>query len=305
MLSGKMLDATPWTSCRLVPLTKANGKIRPIAVGDTWLRFLGRATCPRISATVGPLLLPNQFGVGIRGGAEKVIHQLNLINEYMNAASNNPDIDDNLDDPIIIMSLDVANAYNTIRRKPVYTQVEKYCPDLLRYYKWLYGSAAPLFLGTGELICHSYTGLRQGDSFASLFFSVAVQPLLLHVQRQYHQITVLGFIDDTNLAGRRSQVIPAARKLIELMETELGLILNLDKTGLLDYTLHDVEEYEGFKVLKHGKILGGPLGEYNTSTIVGRPNKIEEEVHREMDAKCTVVSTITPQICLQAINRMH
>ena len=52
ILSGKMLDATPWTTCRLVPLKKIDGKLRPIAVGDTWLRFLGRITCPQVLALI-------------------------------------------------------------------------------------------------------------------------------------------------------------------------------------------------------------------------------------------------------------
>jgi hypothetical protein len=174
MLSGKMLNATPWTTCRLVPLIKLNGKLRPIAVGDTWLRFLGRIACPQVSRDVGQALLPHQYGVGIRGGAEKLIHQLNLVNEYMNAVLTHPEIlpdsynnmEEYLEDPIVIMSIDIANAYNTIRRRPIYEQIQQHCPNALRYFKWLYGSAAPLCLGSGELLCHSSTGVRQGDSFA-------------------------------------------------------------------------------------------------------------------------------------------
>ena len=48
--------------------------------------------------------------------------------------------------------------------------------------KWLYGSAAPLCLGSGELLFHSNTGVRQDDSFASLFFCIALQPILKNIQ---------------------------------------------------------------------------------------------------------------------------
>jgi hypothetical protein len=51
---------------RLVPLSKGGGKVRPIAVGDVWLRLTGKcaiASC----IEVGRKLAPAQLGVGISG----------------------------------------------------------------------------------------------------------------------------------------------------------------------------------------------------------------------------------------------
>jgi hypothetical protein len=49
-------------------------------------------------------------------------------------------------------------------------------------------------------------------------------------------------MDDINLVDRRSLVIQAANRSVYLLLDFLGVSLNLDKTGLLDYTLSEDTE---------------------------------------------------------------
>ena len=71
--SGNLPDIPELRACRLVPI-KMKGTVdgvRPIAVGEVWLRLAAicaMEACP----TKGSSLLPYQFGVGVAGGAQCV-----------------------------------------------------------------------------------------------------------------------------------------------------------------------------------------------------------------------------------------
>jgi hypothetical protein len=84
ILAGKGGEATLWTTSRMVALSKKDGGVRPIAVGEVWLRLLGRIAA-RKEARVGCRLAPLQYGVGFRGGAETIIHTCSLFAKWVRA----------------------------------------------------------------------------------------------------------------------------------------------------------------------------------------------------------------------------
>ena len=100
----------------LIPKTKnpSNLKFRPLGVGETLFRLLGRAILSKVGKEIGGQIAPLQLAVGVSGGVEiaaSVAGMLSSINDIQP-----------LEEPeFSIMSLGVSNAFNNIRRSHILT----------------------------------------------------------------------------------------------------------------------------------------------------------------------------------------
>jgi hypothetical protein len=65
----------------LIPLSKPNGGIRPIAVGEIFWRAAANYLLSQNRGTIRGVLSPHQFGCAVPGGTEHVIHTLQTILE--------------------------------------------------------------------------------------------------------------------------------------------------------------------------------------------------------------------------------
>jgi hypothetical protein len=66
-------------STPLTPLLKSDGGIHLIAVGTIWRRLVSKVAMKRVSKDVTKYLDDFQFGVGISGGAETILHSANRL----------------------------------------------------------------------------------------------------------------------------------------------------------------------------------------------------------------------------------
>jgi len=264
-----------WTSSRLLPLSKPNGKLRPIAIGEAWYRVLGRLVAKQTSSKVGQKLLPLQFGIGISGGTEAIIHSLQLQKRHMLTGAGNYDPTD----PDVILSIDLKNAYNSIRRGVIYNALAKYLPELQCFFHWAYGVHSPLYLADGTLATTSETGVRQGDPISALVFCIGIQDTLKAVQTKFPKTTIMAYIDDIYITGPRSEVYKAFRYLRPNFR-DIGLVVELDKCHLYDNTVDTNDlEWEGCHLHQDGIIvLGSPIGspEFETTTV---DSILTEQVH--------------------------
>ena len=71
------------SSSRLIALPKANGDVRPIAIGETWRRVTARAICFQKRKEFADYFTPLQHGVSVEGGAELLVQQVQLLMENM------------------------------------------------------------------------------------------------------------------------------------------------------------------------------------------------------------------------------
>ena len=261
MLSGRGGEAERWTASRLVALRKPNGKIRPIAVGDVWLRLLGKCVAKGKAADAGDKLAPLNLGVGIPGGAEIVVHAANLYARLLRSrdAGSIPLAVD--EDPLCLLATDFSNAFNTLSRREMADAIKERFPDLLPFFNWSYGHAADLRLGTGFLVCSSSTGVRQGDPLGPLFFCLGIQRVLEEMARDHPDVHFMFYLDDGTLFGTRSKLTSAFFDFKERC-AKIGLILNTDKSVGWDPTIdNDKTQREGINWVRDGvKILGGPIG---------------------------------------------
>ena len=102
---------------------------------------------------------PVQFGVGIPGGAENVVHGVR------NLLSDHPDW--------VLVSLDLVNAFNSVSRPAFFRQVEEHFPNILPWVWQCYGQHSHLLIRGAEPI-PSASGVRQGDPMGPFLFCLAI-----------------------------------------------------------------------------------------------------------------------------------
>ena len=261
MLDGKGGVASQWVASRLVCLGKPDGGIRPIAIGETFYRLMARIAAHSASRRSGESLAPFQYGVGISGGAEIITHTMRMVESFLTARDSGQHHFESEDasDPTCALLVDYRNAFNELKRGAIFEGVCELCPYLLKVFRWGYGGKSPLYLGNGTVVCHSGTGVRQGDPLGPLFFAVGIQSMVQQLHRKFPAIHGLFYLDDGTLVGPRS-ALSAAFRWLEVEGDKIGLKANRAKTVLWD-TTSQAATFENIKVERSGvKLLGGPLG---------------------------------------------
>jgi hypothetical protein len=173
MLSGR-IGRGGWLRSRAVLIPKKDGSYRPLSIGESWYRLAARAALCSIGSEIGNQLAPSQLGCGISGGCEIAgrTGQLIMDTELSNGNSTN----------LVIISLDIKNAFGTLNRKQILKGIFEFAPGLAKWFKWAYGSSSPLVYWDGEVVGNNSTGCRQGDPLSALCFCVGIHDLLRDIQ---------------------------------------------------------------------------------------------------------------------------
>jgi len=105
---------------RLIALEKKDGGVRPITVGYTWRRLAAKCANSYVIDKIASYLVPLQLGVGIPGGCEAAVH---ATRRYT----------DRLQKDHVVVKLDFANAFNSVRRDALLEAVVREIPELYRF----------------------------------------------------------------------------------------------------------------------------------------------------------------------------
>jgi hypothetical protein len=196
-----------------MPITK--NITRPIAVGLTLRRLVSKIAVAAVLPAVSEYLQPHQVGVGVRGGAEGLVHALNRLVAHQ---QDSPDL--------VVVSLDFQNAFITVDRNRMLAEVALHCPSIWQYVATTYGCAAHQYVGPH--VVDSTTGVQQGDPLSPLLFALTVQPLLLDLHRESPDVRQGWYLDDGTFVGP----VPAAQQAVQLVVDRApayGLSLNPQK----------------------------------------------------------------------------
>jgi hypothetical protein len=264
-------------TCLLVSLVKPGGGEgrRPVAMGDMFYRMASRFALSLVMEPAQRALRPHQFGVGVEDGCTQVVqslqHLLNLppapapagprpVHQFAFSIPRPvPEPADPTPRPLACLSIDVANAFNTVDRAAVLRAVYGH-PELAQCWRMVafgYGRPSWLLMPCGDRVVdndafvQSTNGVRQGDPLAALLFALAVHVVYKRVAEICRQ-GCFAYSDDSHGVGWLEECWRAWEELPALLEP-LGLRLNVQKCevtcfytgGLLH--VRDVDALERFR----------------------------------------------------------
>ncbi|GKF33322.1 putative reverse transcriptase domain-containing protein [Tanacetum coccineum] len=227
------------------------GGIRPIAVGTVWRRLVSKVSAILISHSLDGYLDDLQFGVGVSGGGEAILHAMNRL------------IEGRGDDVGLSMFLvDFKNAFNLVDREVMLEEVRVRCPAISRWVEFCYSSPARLYYGEHTLwSCH---GVQQGDPLGPLLFSLVLHPLICKIRDSFNLSLHAWYLDDDTTIGD-TLVVGKVLELIMEDGPRCGLHLNVDKTEVFWPKEDPRSRLEGVfppniaRPLHGAKLLGGPV----------------------------------------------
>ena len=146
----------------------------------------------RISASATSALLPRQFGVGVKGGLDAVVHIMRNVHD-------NP-----WEGDICVLQVDLANAFNNVDRGKMLEQIELATPAAARFAHLSYGRHTNLYFDGSEIIT-SASGVQQGDPSGPVYFALALKPVDDAIQAASGIPVTANYADDLNYAGSPPQ----------------------------------------------------------------------------------------------------
>jgi hypothetical protein len=193
----------------------------------------------------------------------------------LKSIGNIAEMDTNVEDPIVILTLDSSNAFNSLKRAHLISVLRQGCEQfvgpeqcsedgkvigwdiLWRHIEANYGVHGVLkFFHNGEVDeVLSEAGVQQGDPLGSVLYALAIHPALLRIGRRFGEVFVGGYADNISLAGRLS-IVAQAYEMYEQEMTNLGLTINPLESEIYvpQWKNNNLEQLESELVTKqHGK----------------------------------------------------
>lgn len=288
----------------LLAINKKNNDVRPIAVGEILRRLVAKCLCSHTKAKANSFLAPLQLGVGVRGACEAIVHAFNSLVESLSPSCN----------PIAILLIDISNAFNSVNRSRLLSEVARHFPELLPWVKFCYAQPSHLLFGDKRIL--SSSGIQQGDPLSTLLFSLTIHPVLSRLAEKYSSLAAnVWYLDDGSVAGDPSMLCSYLRDFVRAVE-EIDLKVNFSKCEVwaphgADLSIFPPEVSRR----RHGlEILGAPIslsGEFSNEVVSNRVfkaitviNKLHEleDPQLELTLLRTCVGIPKIMFCLRTVD---
>ena len=257
----------------LTALPKKDDGIRPVAVGEVWRRLTSKYLCSAYKEQASSYFFPLQIGVAQPLGTEiglETARQWSTRNKENTSA--------------ILVKIDFSNAFNCVDRQVFLEQCRHQFPGLAQWAEWCYSKPSNLFFGSETI--PSEKGVQQGDPIGPLLFALALQPLLLELNKGRSQglQLVFSYLDDLILAGEQ-HIVAGAFHFLKSAASRIGLEFNMSKCEVIPaagqgatITRDLFPDNVIFRVDSNYELLGGPIGsdEYCNQHTQTRVNKAME-----------------------------
>jgi len=229
-------------ACRLIPLEKKGGGVRPIAIAELFAKAAAHCAVALVEDDILSLFPCVQYGVKRPGGSETAAHLTrNLLRDHGVQHRSTT----------CAIKLDFQNAFNSVSRHKVWETLQRHdcLASMLKPFYAQYAEPTELLVYDGSRLVHKLTsseGVRQGDPFAALGFALTVQPLCEAALRQGAPGMVDGVSiqDDFTIIGDLEQAMRVFDYVQQHSLRDFGLTLRVDKCAvwLPDETLEAAGE---------------------------------------------------------------
>ena len=187
---------------------------------STWVRLLSKSIVAKEQPALARPLTPLQCGVGMRGGAELIIHSSrHLLSAHPSWS---------------LTTLDIANAYGTISRAAIRRALSASAAPHAFSLTYFDRFCAPKFLirHGRDYQVQVAEGVIQGDPISPLLFSLGLHPSLeaasASLQSQAPEARLFAYLDDICLVGP-SVAIPQAYAILSAHVQAAHLAFNSSK----------------------------------------------------------------------------
>ena len=207
---------------RMVALTKPNGRVRGIVVGDVLRRLVSRCLAQQYAQPIHTACQPHQFALATRSGTEAVVHALTAVTEA------NP--------THTILSVDGIGAYDNISRNSMLQGLRDVpaANCCLPFVNMFYGAPSHYIWhsATGEAhIISQAEGGEQGDPLMPALFSLGQRSALQTIQEHLlPNESLLAFLDDVYVVVPPHRVRPVYDVLAHTLHSQARIQLNRGKT---------------------------------------------------------------------------
>jgi hypothetical protein len=229
---------------KLLGVPKPDGSARPIIVGDQDRKVVTKALMRFFSPALAEYFLHShprvsQFGIGVTDGAVKTLHTIRSLIPSTPSDPNTPIPPEDWDDPIVVLSLDAKNAFNSISHRAMLDAI--YGTASCAYDRGVVQPGDPIpkpadfhaLLPCLEMFLHRVngsTGTQQGDPPSAAMYAVGQHPVLLRVAARHAGIYIAAYADNVYVMGRLTQTLACADDLVTSMSSDLGLSINLNES---------------------------------------------------------------------------
>ena len=182
---------------REVPLPKGKDDIRPIGIGETLRRIMGRCIMKVVADDVQGACGATQVCAGFEGGCEAAIHATRQMFQE--------------DETEAALLVDAKNAFNSLNRKVALHNIARLCPAFYPFLVNCYRRPAKLHVSGCEDIMWSEEGTTQGDPCGMAMYALGVVPLIREEERHQTEREKVGeerdvrqvwFADDATGVGK-------------------------------------------------------------------------------------------------------
>lgn len=193
----------------LCALSKKDGGVRPIAIGNTLRRLVAKLGCKAVRGAMSTYLQPHQVGFGTHLGCEAAIHATRLFATQDDTGE-------------ILIKIDLKNAFNAVERDVILSEVREHIPELYPFLLQVYAHPSNLYYD--NTLISSQVGAQQGDPLGPLLFSLAIQKTISSLEAPLN----IWYLDDGTIGGRPDVVGRDIAKLISALKG-MGLEVNTSK----------------------------------------------------------------------------
>ncbi len=281
-----------YLSCRLVPLMKEDDGIRPVGIGETLRRIVGKCVSQVLQKDIQGASGTLQTCAGIESGIEAAVHAMKSTFKE--------------DWCEIVMLVDADNAFNKLNRKVALANIEKLCPPIYRYLENSYNTPARLYLKDGSYIL-SKEGATQGDNLAMGKYALGTRPLInsLASETTDEKVVQVWFADDSTSGGTITGVKKWWDHLKEV-GPKYGYHPKPSKTHIIVKKEEDVEKVkalfgkEGIKITSEGqRHIGAALGseKFKQEFVEKKVKKWVKDIE-----ELSIIAEEEPQAAFSAFN---